>query len=106
MELGGWERAHVYASNEHLLEKYANQVPLRENEWDNRRKLDWVAGVYVSDGTPLTDPYVSPYFGDFSGLPPFLIQTGEREVLHDDGKRVVEKARNAGMDADFKTLTG
>jgi glycine cleavage system aminomethyltransferase T/glycine/D-amino acid oxidase-like deaminating enzyme len=36
MELAGWERAHGYASNEHLLEKYANQVPVRENEWDNR----------------------------------------------------------------------
>ncbi len=36
MELGGWERAHGYAANEHLLEKYANQVPVRENEWDNR----------------------------------------------------------------------
>jgi len=36
MELGGWERAHGYASNEQLLEKYANQVPVRENEWDNR----------------------------------------------------------------------
>ncbi len=36
MELGGWERAHGYASNEHLLEKYTDQVPVRENEWDNR----------------------------------------------------------------------
>lgn len=36
MELGGWERAHGYASNEHLLEKYGNQVPMRENEWDGR----------------------------------------------------------------------
>ena len=36
MELGGWERAHGYASNEPLLDKYANQVPMRENEWDNR----------------------------------------------------------------------
>ncbi|MCA8882818.1 MAG: GcvT family protein [Rhodobacteraceae bacterium] len=36
MELGGWERAHGYAANEHLLEKYAGQVPVRENEWDNR----------------------------------------------------------------------
>lgn len=36
MELGGWERAHGYAANEHLLEKYGNQVPERENEWDNR----------------------------------------------------------------------
>ena len=36
MELGGWERAHGYASNDHLLAKYGNQVPVRENEWDNR----------------------------------------------------------------------
>ena len=36
MELGGWERAHGYSANDHLLEKYANQVPVRENEWDNR----------------------------------------------------------------------
>ncbi|MEM7209429.1 MAG: FAD-dependent oxidoreductase [Pseudomonadota bacterium] len=36
MELAGWERAHGYASNEHLLEKYADRVPVREHEWDNR----------------------------------------------------------------------
>ncbi|MBD8892140.1 GcvT family protein [Roseibium litorale] len=36
MELGGWERAHGYAANEHLLEKYADRIPVRENEWDNR----------------------------------------------------------------------
>ncbi|MER9238156.1 FAD-dependent oxidoreductase [Mesorhizobium sp. M0633] len=36
MELGGWERAHGYAANEHLLEKYGNRVPVRQNEWDNR----------------------------------------------------------------------
>jgi glycine cleavage system aminomethyltransferase T len=36
MELGGWERAHGYAANEHLLGKYADRVPVRENEWDNR----------------------------------------------------------------------
>lgn len=36
MELGGWERAHGYAANEHLLEKYGDRIPVRENEWDNR----------------------------------------------------------------------
>ncbi len=36
MEAAGWERAHGYASNEHLLDKFASQVPVRENEWDNR----------------------------------------------------------------------
>ncbi len=36
MELGGWERAHGYAANAHLLEKYADRIPVRENEWDAR----------------------------------------------------------------------
>ena len=36
MEAAGWERAHGYASNEHLLDKYGNQVPERNAEWDNR----------------------------------------------------------------------
>ena len=36
MEAAGWERAHGYASNEHLLEKYADRVPERKAEWDNR----------------------------------------------------------------------
>ncbi|MDX1527710.1 MAG: aminomethyltransferase family protein, partial [Gammaproteobacteria bacterium] len=36
MEVAGWERAHGYASNEHLLEKYADRVPERKAEWDNR----------------------------------------------------------------------
>ena len=36
MEAAGWERAHGYASNEHLLEKYADQVPERTVEWENR----------------------------------------------------------------------
>lgn len=36
MEAAGWERAHGYAGNDHLLSKFADQVPERENEWDNR----------------------------------------------------------------------
>jgi glycine cleavage system aminomethyltransferase T len=36
MEAAGWERAHGYASNEHLLEKFADRIPVRQNEWDNR----------------------------------------------------------------------
>lgn len=36
MEAAGWERAHGYSSNDHLLEKFADRVPVREHEWDNR----------------------------------------------------------------------
>ncbi|MBX2879831.1 MAG: FAD-dependent oxidoreductase [Granulosicoccus sp.] len=36
MEAAGWERAHGYASNEHLLDKFADLIPERKNEWDSR----------------------------------------------------------------------
>lgn len=32
----------------------------------------------------LTHPYVSPLFGDFTGLPPMLVQVGQAEVLLDE----------------------
>ncbi len=68
--------------------------------------IDWIFSQYVQDGTPKTHPYVSPVFGDLSGLPPLLVHSGEREVLHDDGLRIVEAAKQAGVDATFKTLPG
>jgi len=52
MELAGWERAHGYAANEHLLEKYADRVPVRENEWDSRHfwRVSNAEHLAMSDG--------------------------------------------------------
>ncbi|MDN3555562.1 GcvT family protein [Halomonas maura] len=36
METAGWERAHGYAANDHLLERYGDRVPERPAEWDAR----------------------------------------------------------------------
>lgn len=44
MEAAGWERAHGYASNAHLLEKYADRVPERHADWDNRH-FWWVSNA-------------------------------------------------------------
>jgi epsilon-lactone hydrolase len=44
-----------------------------------------------------TDPLISPVFGDFTGLPPLLFQTGHTEVLRDDSVRATERARAAGV---------
>ncbi|MDT5224733.1 MAG: epsilon-lactone hydrolase [Mycobacterium sp.] len=44
-----------------------------------------------------TDPLLSPLFGDFTGLPPLLFQTGDTEVLRDDAVRAGERARAAGV---------
>jgi epsilon-lactone hydrolase len=45
----------------------------------------------------VTDPLISPMFGDFAGLPPLLFQTGDTEVLRDDSVRATERARAAGV---------
>ena len=35
-EVACWERALAYKSNEQKLDKYLKEVPIREDEWDNR----------------------------------------------------------------------
>lgn len=46
-----------------------------------------------------SNPVVSPVFGDLSGLPPTLIQVSEAEMLLDDARRYVNKARASGTPA-------
>lgn len=51
---------------------------------------------YIGDADT-KNPYLSPLFGDFSGLPPMLMQVGEYEVLLSDTIQVSEKAKSAGV---------
>jgi acetyl esterase/lipase len=57
-------------------------------------QLQDAAKMYAS-GTPLDDPFVSPLFGSFSGLPPVLIQLGDHEILHDEVFEMARKMRAA-----------
>ena len=45
------------------------------------------------------NPVVSPVWGDLSNLPPTLIQVSEAEMLLDDSRRYVRKARASGSPA-------
>lgn len=49
------------------------------------------------------NPLVSPVFGDLSNLPPTLIQVSEAEMLLDDARRYVNKARGAGTVAKVQS---
>lgn len=46
-----------------------------------------------------TNPLISPIFGDLSGLPPTLVHVSDSEILRDDARRWVNKARSQGSDA-------
>jgi acetyl esterase/lipase len=53
-------------------------------------------------GADLTDPYVSPLFGDFApGYPPTLILTGTRDLFLSNGVRMHRHLRSAGIEAEL-----
>lgn len=60
--------------------------------------LDWIAALVIPEGGDGRDSRLSPLFGDFSGLPPLLMQVGENEVLLDDTLVSAQKAQAAGVD--------
>ena len=66
-----------------------------------RTVLLWV-GLLQSRIRPC-DPVVSPIFGDLSGLPPVLVQASETEMLRDDARRYVNRARAAGSPVNLQT---
>jgi acetyl esterase/lipase len=59
-------------------------------------------GKVYAGTAELTDPLVSPLYGDYSGLPPILIQVGDCEVLLDDSTRYAERAKAAGVDVTLE----
>lgn len=56
--------------------------------------------------TPLTNPDVSPLFGQLEGLPPLLIQVGSEEILFSDAQRLAEKAQKSGSEVLFSYWQG
>ena len=64
--------------------------------------LLWWVSWYTNRIRP-ADPVVSPLRGDLSGLPPVLVQVSEAEMLLDDARRYVAKARAAGSPVELQT---
>ena len=81
-----------------------------EHNAKNDRFLDvfemrkW-AIMYAGDHD-MTDPMISPLFGDLTGLPPILIQASRSEVLYDDSIRFVKEAKKIGLDITFQQWHG
>ncbi|MCH4243576.1 alpha/beta hydrolase [Acinetobacter gerneri] len=68
--------------------------------------LETGISFYLPKNIDKSDPFVSPIFGDFAGLPPTLVQVGSKEILLDDAKRFEDKAKEAGVDVRYKLYTG
>ncbi len=54
----------------------------------------------------LQKPAVSPLYGDFSQLPPLLLQAGSEEILLDDSRRAARKAETAGTPVRLEIWPG
>lgn len=52
------------------------------------------------------NPFISPLFGDLTGLPPIFINSGEDDELFEDGERFYLKAKQAGNDIIFRAGKG
>lgn len=49
----------------------------------------------------LTDPVVSPLFGDFAGLGPLTVLSGTHDILNPDARLLVAKAEASGVDVNY-----
>lgn len=64
-------------------------------------------GYFVGDQLDrLADPLVSPVLGDFTGLPPLLMQASTSEILLDDSTLAAERAREANVDCRLELYEG
>ena len=61
--------------------------------------------AYYGNNNP-ENPFISPLFGDLTGLPPIFINAGTDDELYDDGKRFYAKAKESGVDATFRSGVG
>jgi acetyl esterase/lipase len=62
--------------------------------------------IYLGETTQPTNPYASPLFGNYSGMPPLLLQVGDAEVLLDDSTRLAEHAARQGCEVTLEVWDG
>lgn len=56
--------------------------------------------AYVGAADP-ADPGISPLFAELSGLPPLRVEATAAEILEDDARRLVDRARAAGVEVEL-----
>ena len=61
-----------------------------------------MAKGYLGDSVDPHNPLVSPLFADLHGLPPLLLQVGDRETVLDDSKSFAARACAAGVEVELE----
>ena len=66
---------------------------------------DAAARVYAN-GHDMSDPLLSPVYGDFTGFPPAILTSGTRDLLLSNTVRVHRALRRAGVEAVLQVFEG
>jgi len=77
-----------------------------EDPMFTRKTVLGLASSYLDGATDPRDPRAAPLYGELAGLPPLMIQSGERDILLDDSRRFAEKATAAGVDVTLDLWPG
>ena len=88
------------ASGESYTKNRQADVMFRHSKNDNSM-VDFILGSDPGRFAA-SSPLVSPLFGSFQGFPPLYINVGTGEILEDDSRRVVSKAREENVDVTFE----
>jgi acetyl esterase/lipase len=72
----------------------------------NPQLLPALIPIYLGQNANPADPYASPLFGDYTGMPPLLLQVGDAEVLLDDSTRLAKHAGEQGCDVTLEVWDG
>lgn len=72
-----------------------------EDDWCTPRYLRICARAYLGGAAPPA-AVMTPHTASLAGLPPLLVQVGEREYLREEASRFVHRAREAGTPAELE----
>jgi epsilon-lactone hydrolase len=65
-----------------------------------------LAKTYLGGQGDPRNPMASPLYADLAGLPPLLVQVGDRETVRDDSTELAAKAKAAGVEVDLEVWAG
>ncbi len=71
-----------------------------------RAMLQAMTRNYLGKGVDASQPQVSPLMANLNGLPPLLIQVGDRECVLSDSTLLADKARAAGVAVQLEVWEG
>jgi acetyl esterase/lipase len=83
----------------------SSSLQTEEDPICSARCMPIFASLYLGDADP-RNPLASPVLGDYTGIPPLLLQVGEHEMLRDDSVRLAAKVRADGAEVTLEVWPG